>query len=91
MPDGTFYELAYAMNCALHMNWLCNERLSFVKCRKAWIESYGYATLMIVTLLSDSDPSLTLMDDSRGKNRNFSIHKTPATPRARDSGCSFFV
>ena len=22
VPDGTFNELAFAMNCALHMNWL---------------------------------------------------------------------
>ena len=25
VPDGAFNELAYAMNCALHMNWLRHE------------------------------------------------------------------
>ena len=25
MPDGTSNELAYAMNCALHVNWLRHE------------------------------------------------------------------
>ena len=25
VPDGTFNDLAFAMNCALHMNWLRHE------------------------------------------------------------------